>query len=562
MSPNDKTKLYDLITLSIEGKISAEQFMLLRQMLNDDHEAVEIYKECISMVTTFRYSDLLKDVDSDFACNIDATLLIELARDEQSAEAILADPENSNKLIERSKEVTIKPKDTYNKFYKIYNYVVSAAAVLLFFFIIYANIFPPQYSIPVATLTDQINVKWAYDSERLKVSERILTNQAPYKIADGIIEIEYDQGVSVIIEGPAEFEVDRAGIYLKHGRLFSSVSESGLGFTVESPYSKFVDLGTEFGVEVDSEGSSELHVIDGAVQFYAGFAGEGKVSKTVREYNAINFDSQSGKVCNVPYKENIFARNIYSGSGLVWRGQNTCSLADIVGGGNGFGTGEINYGFNNRGKLTLLGAITAQYKLNSYKQVENNKFVDSVFIPNGPTRVDSAGNIYADFENSNDKFYLGILNGAWHQHKDGSVPRHALRLDNTVYGSVENPSIYIHANQGITFDLDAVRKYTKMNVNRFVSLCGLADSYGDYIDEISNVRQRVVKEPQASFYVLVDGNERAVIKDATYLDDAVKVIVELNPEDRYLTLATTQGSDGGNEGDWTLFAEPVLELAE
>jgi len=40
------------------------------------------------------------------------------------------------------------------------------------------------------------------------------------------------------------------------------------------------------------------------------------------------------------------------------------------------------------------------------------------------------------------------------------------------------------------------------------------------------------------------------------------VTVEIGSEDRFLTLVTTQGSDKTNNGDWTLFAEPFLELQE
>jgi hypothetical protein len=48
----------------------------------------------------------------------------------------------------------------------------------------------------------------------------------------------------------------------------------------------------------------------------------------------------------------------------------------------------------------------------------------------------------------------------------------------------------------------------------------------------------------------------------TTQDPAVKIAVEIAPEDQFLTLATTQGSDKSNNGDWTLFAEPYLLLQE
>jgi len=45
-------------------------------------------------------------------------------------------------------------------------------------------------------------------------------------------------------------------------------------------------------------------------------------------------------------------------------------------------------------------------------------------------------------------------------------------------------------------------------------------------------------------------------------EPARSIAVDIGPEDQFLTLATTQGRDKTNNGDWTLFAEPFLELQE
>ncbi len=44
-----------------------------------------------------------------------------------------------------------------------------------------------------------------------------------------------------------------------------------------------------------------------------------------------------------------------------------------------------------------------------------------------------------------------------------------------------------------------------------------------------------------------------------YASPLQSIRVELQPEDRFLTLVTTDGGDGVGT-DWALFAEPVLEL--
>ena len=90
-----------------------------------------------------------------------------------------------------------------------------------------------------------------------------------YNIASGLAEIEFNNGASIIVEGPSEFEIassERA--FLRHGRIRSIVPPQAFGFTIESKNMKVIDLGTEFGMEVDPDGTSEVHVFDGEVEIY------------------------------------------------------------------------------------------------------------------------------------------------------------------------------------------------------------------------------------------------------------------------------------------------------
>jgi hypothetical protein len=43
-------------------------------------------------------------------------------------------------------------------------------------------------------------------------------------------------------------------------------------------------------------------------------------------------------------------------------------------------------------------------------------------------------------------------------------------------------------------------------------------------------------------------------------NSAGQIELSIAPQDRFLTLVATQGTDGTNNGDWTLFAEPVLQM--
>jgi hypothetical protein len=87
------------------------------------------------------------------------------------------------------------------------------------------------------------------------------------QLVSGLLELQFQSGASVILEGPADFEVASAlRCVLHRGKVVARVPEAAHGFTVEGPRGRLVDLGTEFGVTVRPSGDTEVHVLDGRVQ--------------------------------------------------------------------------------------------------------------------------------------------------------------------------------------------------------------------------------------------------------------------------------------------------------
>jgi hypothetical protein len=90
-------------------------------------------------------------------------------------------------------------------------------------------------------------------------------------LRSGSALIEFGKGAQVVIEGPCEFAIqtmDRG--YLRRGSLVARVPQQAIGFTVETPTAKIVDLGTEFGVETDERGMTEVQVFKGNVRLHPG----------------------------------------------------------------------------------------------------------------------------------------------------------------------------------------------------------------------------------------------------------------------------------------------------
>ena len=82
----------------------------------------------------------------------------------------------------------------------------------------------------------------------------------------GLMEIEFTSGARVTLEGPASFTAESPmNAFLSQGKLTSCVPETAHGFTVDTPGSQTIDLGTEFGLFVSQDGTTETHVFSGEV---------------------------------------------------------------------------------------------------------------------------------------------------------------------------------------------------------------------------------------------------------------------------------------------------------
>jgi hypothetical protein len=124
------------------------------------------------------------------------------------------------------------------------------------------------------------------------------------------------------------------------------------------------------------------------------------------------------------------------------------------------------------------------------------------------------------------------------------------------YGDKNHPCIVMHANLGITFDLNAIQAMCPdIKMTRFVSKFGIAD-----FKENTGCN--------ADFWVLIDGQVRECRRNVTQKGVLSNFTVELHPSDRFLTLVTTDGGDidrmmayqRSYTCDWCVFVEPALIL--
>ena len=146
----------------------------------------------------------------------------------------------------------------------------------------------------VAVLT---RAMFAGNAEKEKLTEGMTIPPGPLTWEDGVIQLDFYCGATVVVEGPANLEiVNEMQVILNQGRLRAEVSEQAKGFTVLAPTVELVDLGTEFAMEVQDSQSTFVHVIDGLVEVYN--ADTQRDQKTRRELTAgqsivVDMDGQS-----------------------------------------------------------------------------------------------------------------------------------------------------------------------------------------------------------------------------------------------------------------------------
>jgi hypothetical protein len=128
-----------------------------------------------------------------------------------------------------------------------------------------------------ATLVEASAAQWAGASPI--VGEQLPDTQLD--LQSGFAQIALASGVTVIIEGPAQFKIEGKNRFtLKRGKIAATVPPSGHGFVVATPQGRFVDLGTAFGIEVQPTQKTELHVFKGKVRI------DGPTSQQVKAHEA------------------------------------------------------------------------------------------------------------------------------------------------------------------------------------------------------------------------------------------------------------------------------------
>ena len=140
---------------------------------------------------------------------------------------------------------------------------------------------------PVATITNLVNIKPAGTAGNSPERGARLST-GTIEIAAGHLEITFDCGAVVVLEGPARLRLeDEYRSSLEHGRVRANVPPQAIGFLLSTPRGLIRDLGTSFDVNVSSEGTTELNVLEGKVEAIPSAAPAGFTPHLVSQNEAV-----------------------------------------------------------------------------------------------------------------------------------------------------------------------------------------------------------------------------------------------------------------------------------
>ncbi|MDB9742016.1 FecR domain-containing protein, partial [Akkermansiaceae bacterium] len=166
----------------------------------------------------------------------------------------------SNKIreqLENAEHKEIKKKSKITPFISL----SALAACIVISLTIYFNTFDNHPKL--AIITASVDAVW--EGAEKAVNDSI--GEGTIELSYGYSEIKMNNGVALLLEAPVKINVESLDLVrLLSGRMVVKVPEQAIGFTVLTPSSEIIDLGTEFGMNVDESGASEVHVLDGEVK--------------------------------------------------------------------------------------------------------------------------------------------------------------------------------------------------------------------------------------------------------------------------------------------------------
>jgi len=129
-------------------------------------------------------------------------------------------------------------------------------------------------------------------------------------LSEGSAELHFPTGAKVLISAPASYEVTgNNSIHLQQGKFIANVPSTGIGFQVDTPHGRVIDLGTLFSVQTADAQDTRVQVYRGKViASVVDNDGIVKTSRQVEENQSAKIDYQKNEIAETPDSHEISTR--------------------------------------------------------------------------------------------------------------------------------------------------------------------------------------------------------------------------------------------------------------
>ena len=124
---------------------------------------------------------------------------------------------------------------------------------------------PPGVDDAVAVLIDSEDATWSNLPASPDFGATFSQGQS-LELVSGVARMAMRSRAGIAIEAPASIDLISAdSILVRNGRVSAFAPDEAIGFTLCTPDVEIVDLGTRFATNVTADGTTEVHVFDGAI---------------------------------------------------------------------------------------------------------------------------------------------------------------------------------------------------------------------------------------------------------------------------------------------------------
>jgi len=165
----------------------------------------------------------------------------------------------------------------------------------------------PRPANSMACLVQAIEAEWHVGSRTPEKGDDV--SGCVLHLDSGLAKLRFRKGAMVTLEGPAEFEVvsDELG-RLRSGSLTATVPPEAIGFRVDTPAMRVVDLGTAFGIAVDETGTTDVCVFDGEVEVEPALARSGE-KRVIQHGAAVRVELGHAEINETEFDAAQFSRS-------------------------------------------------------------------------------------------------------------------------------------------------------------------------------------------------------------------------------------------------------------